>query len=88
LEVRFKVCPAQSGPLLPTNGEAGIGFTNTVVVPIGDEQEPIVARTLYTPEAAVVTLAKEGVCTLEEKPLGPVQEYVAPLIVAAVKSSV
>jgi len=40
--VRFNVCPAHIGLLLPTVGAAGVGFTTTAVVLCGLVQPPTV----------------------------------------------
>lgn len=49
---------------------------------------PTIAVTEYVPFPAVVTPAIVGFCEAEEKLFGPVQEYVAPETVLAVKLSV
>jgi len=88
LAVKFKVLPAQIGELLPAVGAAGIGLTVTVTVPAGPVHPATVAVTEYVPLAAVVAFAMEGFCDEEEKPFGPVHEYVAPTILLAVKFKV
>ena len=45
LDVRFRVCPAQMGLLLPSTGVAGVVFTTTLTVAVADVQ----------PEATVYT---------------------------------
>src|SRR5450759_2795247 len=76
------------GPLLDAVGGAGIGLTVAVVVPAADWQPLTVARTEYVPLAAVVALAIDGFWTADVKPFGPVQLYVAPATVEAVRLSV
>ena len=61
--------------------------TSAVVVADSDVQPPTVTVTLYVPLAAVVALVMLGFCRLEMKPFGPVQEYVAPPTVVAVRSN-
>jgi hypothetical protein len=43
---------------------------------------------VYTPAAAVVTFVIEGFCNVEVNPLGPVQEYEAPVSAGVVRFSV
>ena len=83
--VRFNVEPTQIGELLPAVGVAGIGFTTTTVVPAALIQPITVAVTEYVPAANEVALAIEGFCNVEVKLFGPVQLYVAPATVLAVK---
>src|SRR5579859_2931195 len=86
--VRFSVDPAQMGPLLPAVGAEGVGLTVAVVVPGADGQLATVATTEYVPEAAAVAPTIDGFCALEVNPLGPVQLYVAPATVEAVRFNV
>ncbi len=61
--VKFSVCPAQIGPLLPAVGAEGMVLTTNVVVPAFDLQPfAEVATTLYVPALAVVTLLIVGFC--------------------------
>ena len=60
----------------------------TAVVPADPVQPFSVALTEYVPEAKVVILPIIGFCKEEEKPLGPVQEYVELPMVLAVKLNV
>ena len=46
VEVKFKVCPEQSGVLLPSVGEAGPTFTVTAIVPA----EPVHPATVAVTE--------------------------------------
>ena len=71
--VRFNVVPAQTGPLLPAVGAAGMALTVAVVVPPVEVQPLTVASTLYNPLAAVVALLIAGFCALDVKLFGPVQ---------------
>jgi hypothetical protein len=64
-------------------GALGIGLTVTVVVPAFEVQPLAVAVTEYVPDMAVVELEIVGFCSVEVKPFGPVQEYVAPTTVDA-----
>ena len=70
----------------------GVGFITTLVDPVAEEQFPViaVATTLYVPDAAVLTLAIVGFCTVLVKPLGPVQAHVTVPVndVVAFSSSV
>src|SRR5207244_490875 len=74
------VPPTQNGPPLLAVGVAGIGLTATVVLP-GVEVQPLKSVTEYVPASAIVALARVGFWSVEVKPFGPVQEYVAPLTV-------
>ena len=71
--VRFNIDPTHRGPLLPTNAFAGIAFTTTLVDAPLDEQPFDEVKTVYDPDAAVVTLVIVGFCNDEVNPLGPVQ---------------
>ena len=86
--MRFNVLPVQIGLLLEGEGAAGIGFTNTEVVPNTLGQPATVAVTEYVPLAATVAPTMEGFCVDDENALGPVHEYVAPTIFEAVKFNV
>ena len=86
--VRFKVLPAHIGPPFPAVGAVGIALTVAVVVPAVLVHPLTVAVTLYNPVAAVVALAIVGFCKVDVKPLGPVQAYVAPVTVEAVRFKV
>lgn len=88
LAVRFNVDPAHTGVLLLAVGEEGIGLTTTVVVPAIPGQPLIVAVTEYVPAAPAFTLEMEGFCNVDEKLLGPLHEYVAPVTVLAVRFNV
>lgn len=63
-------------------------MTVTGTVPAPPVQPAAVAVTEYVPEAAVVALTMEGLCTEEVKPFGPVQLYVAPTMPEAERLSV
>ena len=76
--VRFNVEPTQIGELLPAVGVAGIGFTTTVVVATGLVHPATVTVTEYVPAIATVAPGRVGFCNVDEKALGPVQEYVPP----------
>ena len=86
--VRLRVWPAQMGPLLPAVGADGMALTVAFVVAAVDVHPLTVTVTLYVPVAAVVAFGIDGFCWLDVKPLGPIHEYVAPLTVDAVRSSV
>jgi hypothetical protein len=60
--------PAENWMVTPAGG-----LTVTVVIPGAEAQAPVVAVTLYRPEALVVALASEGLWLVEVKPFGPVQ---------------
>jgi hypothetical protein len=77
-----------SGPPAVIVGVEGLEFMVTLTVPDRLEQPPTVAITVYVPDAAVVTFEIDGFCEVDEKPLGPVQLYVAPVISDAVRLSV
>jgi len=74
LEVRFNALPTQTGVFEPATGVAGMPFTTTLVLPTRLAQPLTVAMTLYGPLAAKVGLAMVGFCSVDAKPLGPVQE--------------
>jgi hypothetical protein len=86
--VKFKVDPTHSGPLLPGVGADGIGYITTVVVAAGLVHPFTVTVTLYVPASDKLTFETEGFCNADVNPFGPVQEYVAPAIVFAVKFKV
>jgi len=75
---RLIVAPVQYGPPLEAAGVAGVALTKTFVVPAAEVQPLTVMVTEYVPAAAVVELAIVGLCALDVKPFGPLQEYVAP----------
>jgi hypothetical protein len=83
-DVRFNVFPSQIGLLLFTVGVKGVRLTVTTVV-AGELAQPLFATTVYVPAAASVALAIVGFCCVEVNPFGPVQLYVAPAIVLAVR---
>ena len=83
--VKFKEKLVQTGLLLLGEGVAGIGFTTTVVVATGLVQPPTVTVTEYVPAIAAVADAIVGSSNADEKALGPVQEYVAPITVFEVR---
>ena len=88
LAVKLKVEPEQIELLLPAVGARGVWLIVTEVVASGPKQLFTVTLTVYDPAASVVTLGIIGFCNAEEKPFGPVQEYVAPATVLAVKLNV
>ena len=51
-----------------------LGFTVTMAAAVAEHPDELVTVTEYIPDAAVVTLAMEGFCEEEVKPLGPVQK--------------
>ena len=54
--------------------ESGDVLTTALVIAAGDTQLATVAVTLYEPPAASVAEAMDGLCWLDVKELGPVQE--------------
>ena len=85
LAVSERALPTHNGPLFPAVGAAGMVLTVTVDVPAGLVHTFIVAVKEYVPAINVVALALTvGFCAVEVKLLGPVQLYVAPVIVLAV----
>ena len=72
----------------PETDTVGVVLTAIVTVPAEPGHPLIVAITEYVPAAAVVTLAIEGFCEDEVKLFGPVQLYVAPVTVLAVRFKV
>jgi hypothetical protein len=88
LAVRFSVEPAQIGVFDPSVKVVGVVFTVTTVVPAELGQPFTVTVTEYVPAAALVALATDGSSSVDVKPLGPVQEYVPPATVFAVKFNV
>jgi hypothetical protein len=85
---RLRVLPAQIGELLDAVGAAGIALTVTATIPALPVHPLTVAETAYVPDSAGLAPGMLGFCRLEVNPLGPLQEYVAPAIVLAVKLSV
>lgn len=73
LAKRFRVKPMHTGLLLVATGAAGIALTTTVVVAVGLVHPFTVTVTVYTPDAAVVTLGMLGSSREDEKLFGPVQ---------------
>lgn len=86
--VKFNVAPTQSGLLLDGEGVGGVGNTVTVVVPAAPVQPFTVTVTEYVPAPAAVIPAILGFWTDDVNPFGPVQLYVAPATVLAVKFNV
>jgi hypothetical protein len=85
LAVSERVVPEQTETLAGTIGAAVMVFTVTIVVPAEPVHPLTVAVTEYVPLIAAVALAlTSGFCSVDVKPLGPVQLYVAPEIVLAV----
>lgn len=84
LQVRERVCPEQTGLLLPVTGlVGGGGFTVTLVVAVllmHPNAEVVVTEYVpaFTDEALLIT----GFCVAEEKLFGPFQLYVAPVELA------
>lgn len=87
-DVRFNVCPSQTGELLPGVGAAGAGLTTTVTVPKELVHPPTVIVTEYVPDAAVVADGMFGSSREEPKLFGPVHVYVAPTTVFDVRFNV
>lgn len=85
LAVKFSVEVTQRGEFEETVGAAGKVFTTTVVAPAVLVHVPTFAVTLYVPAAAAVTFEIDGFWEVEVKLFGPVQEYVAPATVDAVR---
>ena len=85
LAERFKSSPSHTGLSLEAVGADGIGFTVTETVPAGPVHPATVAVTEYVPLIDVFELEMEGFCNEEAYAFGPVHEYVAPVIVLAVK---
>jgi hypothetical protein len=85
LAVRFNGVPAHTGLLLPAVGAEGGGLTITVTVPFGPVHPAFVTLTVYVPASANTELAMLGFCDDELKLFGPVQLYVAPAMVLAVR---
>ena len=81
--------PAQAGfvPELMAIDTVGVtaGSTVTLVVDIALVHPATLALTLYVPDAAAVAAAITGFCNAELYEAGPLQEYVAPGIVEAVR---
>lgn len=78
VELRFSVCPAQSGLLLEAEGAAGMELITTTTKRTGLLHPPTVTVTEYVPEFTSVVLGMEGFCKVEEKPFGPFQLYDEP----------
>lgn len=72
--------------MLEAVAAAGVGFTTTlVVVATVEVHPPTVICNEYVPAFTNAAEAITGFCTALEKLFGPVQEYVAPATVGAVK---
>ena len=78
-DVRFNVCPAQMGLLLPRTGVAGVVLTTTLTVAVADVQLEATVYTEYVPPAAAVTEGMEGFCSVELKAPGPLHTLPAAL---------
>ena len=63
----------------------GPAFTTTEVVAAALVHPPTVTVTLYVPAIAAVADGRAGFCTADVNAEGPVQAYVAPATVVAVK---
>jgi hypothetical protein len=85
LALRFNVEPEHKGPLLLATGAAGVALITTVVVPATLPHPLTDTATEYVPLAAVVTLLIDGFCEDDVNVFGPDHEYVAPVIVLAVR---
>jgi hypothetical protein len=79
--------PIHSGPLLFVDGVAGVGFITTVTL-VGMLEQPLLAVTVYVPEAASVTFEIEGFCCVLVNPFGPAHDQVAPVIESTVSCNV
>ena len=64
--------PSRIALLLPAVGDAGVGFTITVVV-AGEVAQPLFATTVYVPAAKAVGVTIKGFCKDDVNELGPVQ---------------
>lgn len=78
------VSPSQTCPVAEATGAAGAAFTETVVVAAALVQPFAETFTAYAPAEAAVAITI-GLCRFEVKPFGPVQLYVAPLTLEAVR---
>jgi hypothetical protein len=76
--------PSHTGELLAATA-TGTASTTTVVVVVAGKHPVMIIVKLYVPAFADTTFEIIGFCKLLVNPLGPVQEYVAPTIVAANK---
>lgn len=85
---KFKAAPSHTGPLFDAAGAEGVAFITIVLVPALLEQPFTVAVTEYVPALVNIVFAKDGFCTVEMKPPGPVQLYVALAVVDVVKFKV
>ena len=88
LAVKLNVWNAQIGVLFAAVGAAGIGLTVALTVASGPVQPATVTFNVYTPLAKVVAPGIVGFCVEAVKLFGPLQLYVAPAIVLAVKLKV
>src|ERR1043166_6304921 len=66
------VAPSQYGPPLDAAGVAGAALTATSVVPAAEVQPLTVRVTEYVPASATVAFERDGFCSAEVKPFGPV----------------
>jgi len=69
-------------------GVAGTALTVTAVEPAAEVQPLTVTVTEYVPLSAVVAFDFVGFCSVDVKPFGPVQAYVAPATVAVERAIV
>jgi hypothetical protein len=88
LEESNKVNPSHTGVLLPGAGVAGVACTVTDVTPLGPIQPPRLMSTEYVPEAATVAPVIVGSSSVEVKLFGPIQLYVAPATLLALRERV
>jgi hypothetical protein len=87
-EKSVSVLPEQTGVLLLNVGAAGVLFTTTATVLCALTHPPTVMVSEYVPVAAVVAETMLGSSSADENEFGPVQLYVAPATVFAVRFNV
>lgn len=75
---KFNVVPEQIGALEVGAGVEGVVLITTAVVPARLEHPLTVTISEYVPALTAAALGIVGSSREEVKPLGPVQEYVAP----------
>ena len=85
---RFIWLPVHTGLLLVAVGALGVRFTVTGVVAGKLLQPATLALTVYVPDAAVVAPGILGFWSVDVKPFGPIQLYVAFAIKEAVRNIV
>ena len=89
LAVKLRLCPEQTGELLPATGAAGVWLMVTATVTVASGGHPGTDAVMeYVPVALVETPGMVGSSAVDVKLLGPLQLYIALTTVLAVKLKV